>query len=305
MEALNGFQQLSFKSMDDVALTGYWCPSHIPGATETVILAHGYFNNATSMYPLAKELTETGKNVFLFDFRGHGKSQRAKATLGFHEGNDILAALDTIKTRFPDSTQTIHYLGHSMGAAALMLTPESLQKNPEVLARLNDELNGKIILDSPFSRLNVQEHPFVTQFSGYTPKNKMLAWAWKPIQPTVSRIVQQLALGFEQRAQTELDLPFPLKDLETAKALTSNHALSHKPILLLHGTKDSVTAYTQAEEIDQVLQEAGSPAQFVSLDADHVGYDCQIEDTAYRTILRDKARKGSSDAVLDDEDRTG
>jgi alpha-beta hydrolase superfamily lysophospholipase len=280
-------EELSFKSSDGVALKGYWLPSKNPASKETIILGHGYFANATTLYPLAKEFTDKGINVFLFDFRAHGQSARSKATLGFHEGKDILAAVTTVKERFPNHAETLHYLGHSMGAAALMLTPKSLGETE--INSLNQSLNGKIILDSPFAYLRLKDNPFITQFSSYQPKSKMLSWLWRPIQPAVSHIVQKMAIGFEDRSQKEMDLPTSLKELKPAEIFKQS-SLNQKPILLLHGKQDTRTDYAQGEDIHRTLSSCNQRIQFVSLNSDHVANDFQIEGKGkgYKTVLRDK-----------------
>lgn len=280
-------EEVSFKSSDGVALKGYWLPSKNPASKETMILGHGYFADATTMYPLAKELTDKGINVFLFDFRAHGQSARSKATLGFHEGKDILAAVTTVKERFPNHAKTLHYLGHSMGAAALMLTPKSLGKTE--IDYLNQSLNGKLILDSPFAYLRLKDNPFITQFSSYQPKNKLLSWLWRPIQPTVSRIVQKMAIGFEDRSPKEMDLPISLKELKPAEFFKQS-SLNQKPILLLHGKQDTRTDYAQGEDIYRTLSNFNQRIQLVPLNSDHVVNDFQIEGKGkgYKSILRDK-----------------
>ncbi len=278
------FQEVSFKTKDNVNLTGYWFPSDNPKASKTMILGHGYYANATTMYPLAEELLKEGWNVFMFDFRAHGRSEGEQTSIGFHEGSDVLAAVQTVKQTFPNASNTLYYLSHSMAAAALMLTPESLKDDPDALKLLNNSLDG-LVLDSSYSHLNVRENPFVTQLSSYQPQNTILSWFWRPVQPIVSHLVEKVAAGFNESSKEALDLPLRLDKIETAPIFRSS-PLMKKPILMLHGRKDRRTSYTQGQDIHRILK---TPC-FVSLDSDHIGKGLKKKkgDKGYKSVLRDE-----------------
>jgi pimeloyl-ACP methyl ester carboxylesterase len=62
-------------------------------------------------------LAEHGYGVLLFDFRGHGASERAQVTLGDHERCDLRSALDFVDAQ--PGVDRIGAIGFSMGAATL------------------------------------------------------------------------------------------------------------------------------------------------------------------------------------------
>lgn len=68
-----------------------------------------------------------GFNAAIVSFRGHGYGSSGWTTdIGFHSALDLAVTLEKLKKLHP--RDTFSYLGHSMGAAALMLYPQALQR---------------------------------------------------------------------------------------------------------------------------------------------------------------------------------
>ncbi len=64
-----------------------------------------------------------GCNLLLFDFRGHGQSDRATMSLGNAEVRDLQAAI-TVASQQPETLPgTVILRGFSMGAAFALLIP--------------------------------------------------------------------------------------------------------------------------------------------------------------------------------------
>lgn len=91
-----------------------------PHAQKIVVFCHGLGDNKDS---IAHILTSKGlfadANLYIFDFRGHGKST-GRSTRGIHEWRDIQAVMRHVHkinrhTKFP-----VYGIGISMGGAALM-----------------------------------------------------------------------------------------------------------------------------------------------------------------------------------------
>lgn len=110
------YREVSFAASDGVRLRGWYIPPR-PGNEAAVVLAHGYAQNRQQMLPEAAILAARGYGVLLFDFRGHGESDRALVTLGDHERRDLEAAIDFCAAR--PEISTIGGLGFSMGGATL------------------------------------------------------------------------------------------------------------------------------------------------------------------------------------------
>ncbi len=110
------YRDVTLTSSDGITLRGWYIPSQNGAA---VILAHGYVDNRQFLLPEAAFLTRAGYGVLLFDFRGHGDSGSATATLGDHERRDLRAALDFVASQPDIDPDRIGGLGFSMGAAIL------------------------------------------------------------------------------------------------------------------------------------------------------------------------------------------
>jgi dipeptidyl aminopeptidase/acylaminoacyl peptidase len=110
------YRDVTFTASDGITLRGWYIPSENGAA---IILAHGHANNRQPLLPEAAFLAEQGYGVLLFDFRGHGESDRAAVTLGDHERRDLRAALDFVAAQPDVDPNRIGGLGFSMGAATL------------------------------------------------------------------------------------------------------------------------------------------------------------------------------------------
>ncbi len=133
----DGLEEVYFRSKDGIRLRGIWMPGR--SGYPSVIVCHGYSRNIAEPWQVALWLRETGYNVFVFDFRGCGKSQRAFTTIGAKETLDVLAAVDWLKRRQPGR---IAVYGISMGAISALM---AASHNPDISA---------LALDSPFARLD-------------------------------------------------------------------------------------------------------------------------------------------------------
>jgi pimeloyl-ACP methyl ester carboxylesterase len=98
-------------------------------------------------------LARRGYGALLFDFRSHGRSGKYPVSLGYHERNDVLGALDYARSRVQGSPQEtpIVLMGVSMGAVATLG------------AAAGSDGYAALILDSPFSsiRQTVADHAWL------------------------------------------------------------------------------------------------------------------------------------------------
>ena len=133
-------RSLEFQADDGVVLRGDFLAQ--PHPAPTIVICHGYHISRDYLRSTAAYIYSMfGCNVLLFDFRGHGESDRAAVSLGNGEVRDLQAAI-TVASQQPETlpgTVIIH--GFSMGAAIALLIPP----RPEVAA---------IIADSPYARLD-------------------------------------------------------------------------------------------------------------------------------------------------------
>jgi predicted alpha/beta-fold hydrolase len=98
------------------ALDCWYIPSR--PARGTVLIFHGYGGCKANMLPEAKAFHEMGYGCLLVDFRGCGGSDGDTTTIGFHEAEDVVAAVANVRERWPGSPVLL--FGQSMGAAAAL-----------------------------------------------------------------------------------------------------------------------------------------------------------------------------------------
>jgi len=111
------YEEVTFPSRDGLTLRGWFIPA--PEARGTVVFCHGH---AGSMDPDVKYVPafhERGYNVLMFDFRGHGRSEGQHVSMGYFERQDLLGAVDYLRSR---SIDRVGVLGFSMGGAVAMAT---------------------------------------------------------------------------------------------------------------------------------------------------------------------------------------
>jgi len=119
------FAEVLFPSRDGLILHGWFIPA--PGMTAfslededwatgskgTIVFGHGRFGSKDPDLKYVPWLREAGYNCFLFDFRGHGRSQGDYTSFGYHEGKDLLGAIDLLEIK---GIPRVGVLGFSLGA---------------------------------------------------------------------------------------------------------------------------------------------------------------------------------------------
>ena len=131
-----GFERVSFESTDGMRIAGWWIPAIEPSrpqsprlprrnppsdfGTKTVIVCHGLAANKSNQLVLARDLVRGGYNVLIFDFRAHGESDGQLTSLGDLERQDVLGAVQWLRANRPEQSRRIFGVGASLGAAALV-----------------------------------------------------------------------------------------------------------------------------------------------------------------------------------------
>ncbi len=213
-------EDVSFPSRGDhLTLRGWWFPGAAapsPSLGRALILLHGRGQNRTdSDYGfdgIAYELNNRGYALLMFDLRAHGASAGGVQSYGLKEKNDVLGALDFVRSKGYEPGQ-IGMIGVSYGAAAmLMAAPE--------LAGI-----GALVSDSAYA----EAWPVITrQIRVQRPE---LAWL-KP----------GFAVSTAIRVMDGVDLP-------SVKPIDAVRRAPGVPILFIHGTADDYVLPKNSEEL--------------------------------------------------------
>lgn len=103
-----------------------WYASAMPGEPgkprPAIVLLHGWGGNAGHMLPLAARLHAAGHAVLLLDARNHGRSDEDRFSSMPRFAEDLGCALDWLNLQAETDPQRIAVIGHSVGAAAALLS---------------------------------------------------------------------------------------------------------------------------------------------------------------------------------------
>lgn len=132
-----------------------------PASRRAVLLCHGRSRNKAYELPYVKNFLKR-YNVFVFDFTGHGENPYAPTSIGYHESEDVLGAVDWLGSR---GFNEIAVMGHSMGGAAAIKALAEYGNGPVRIRAL--------VTEGAFARLEDLLSRQVSQF--YVP------WTvWRP-----------------------------------------------------------------------------------------------------------------------------
>jgi pimeloyl-ACP methyl ester carboxylesterase len=124
------YEEVAFPAGDGLTLHGVWIPAK--ASERAVVILHGHGGSMDWDIQRAPYFHKAGFNVFLFDFRAHGRSDGSLATFGYLERQDVVGAVAYLKSR---GVQNIGLLGFSYGGMASMLAAPLC---PEVKAVVSD-----------------------------------------------------------------------------------------------------------------------------------------------------------------------
>lgn len=211
---------VEFRTADGVRLHG-WFLRH-EGVRPVVLVLHGYRGEKSDVLGMSTALWRSGFDVFLFDFRGRGRSEATPFSMGAWEEADLSAALDWITDRVPGAA--IGILGYSMGGVVAILGGT----DPRIRA---------IVADSAFeSQRAVLEHA--------ARKSARRAFGrWIP-----GRVFLPAMEWWHRRSgKPGFDAIAPIERIAD---------LVGTPLLLIHGTRDHWIPVEQARRLAAAAPEA-------------------------------------------------
>lgn len=108
------YEEVWFQATDRISLYGWW----IPGGRFVVLFAHGNGGNISHRADIAARFYAQGFSVFLFDYRGYGKSKGKPTEKGTYK--DAEGALQYLLEKFGIPVSRIVPVGESMGGAIVV-----------------------------------------------------------------------------------------------------------------------------------------------------------------------------------------
>lgn len=107
------YEEVFFTARDGVKLNGWFVGQE--GAADTILFFHGNAGNITHRLDKLRMFRELGLNIFIFDWRGYGKSRGSPSEKGFYlDGEAALQYLTEKKNIAPGN---IIAYGESIGSA--------------------------------------------------------------------------------------------------------------------------------------------------------------------------------------------
>jgi uncharacterized protein len=129
-------EEVSFSSAEDnVRIGGWFFRAPGQGTAPAIVLCHGIWTGRRECLPLALRFREAGYNVLCFDFRAHGGSDGRFISVGLHETNDVIGAVQYLKQRPEVDARRIGVVGFSMGAVA---TIQAAARCPDIAVVVAD-----------------------------------------------------------------------------------------------------------------------------------------------------------------------
>ncbi|MBL8470006.1 alpha/beta hydrolase [Methyloversatilis discipulorum] len=202
--------EVGLPARDGRRLHGWFVPPAGGTPAPAVLVMHGWGANASLMLPLARPLHDAGHAVLLIDARGHGASENIDFMSLPRFAEDVAAGLDWLGGRHDVDRARLSLVGHSVGAAAVLLE-----------ASRRDHLNAVIALSAfAHPRDMMRRHL------------SAMGLPWYPLGALVTAWVQRL-IG------ARFDDIAPLTTLPRARC----------PVLLAHGLHDNTVPFAEAERL--------------------------------------------------------
>lgn len=107
------YEDVNFITKDGIRLNGWFIPGD--GLRWTVLFCHGNAGNISHRIDIARLFNKAGINIFLFDYRGYGRSEGRPSERGLYI--DALSAYDYLCNRRDVDNDKIIVFGESLGGA--------------------------------------------------------------------------------------------------------------------------------------------------------------------------------------------
>ncbi len=193
-----------------LSLFAWFVPAIATGPRPTVVLLHGWCGCASDLLPAANVLHQAGFAVLLIESRNHGRSDHDDHSSLPRFAEDLDSAIDWLKTLAQVDATRIVALGHSVGAAAVLLS-----------ASRRHDLAGAVSIAAFAHPKQLMRRWFASRRVPY----------W-PLAGSINRALERvIGARFDDIA--------PVNTVVKATC----------PVLLVHGRQDTVVPFSDAHRI--------------------------------------------------------
>lgn len=206
------YEELTFVTADRLKLAAWYLPS-VNQSKSAILLLHGYPADKGDILP-ATAFLQKAYNLLYLDFRYFGKSEGKYSTIGVKETQDVLAAVNYLKSR---GMEKIGTWGFSMGAAAALMT----------LPQAN-EINA-VVSDTSYANLELMAREVFRQVPGL---NRLIAGLMRQAVKVILKIDIREQSPLKSVAETQIPILFihsrsddviPFRQAELLKAASSRN----------------------------------------------------------------------------------
>jgi fermentation-respiration switch protein FrsA (DUF1100 family) len=176
------WEDVYFKSKDNVMLNGWFLKN--PMARSTLLFAHGNAGNLSDRLFKVKFFYDLGLNVFIFDYRGYGKSAGKPSEAGIYL--DAQAAYDYLQSQGRVDMNNIIFYGASIGGTvvidlaghrkAALLVVESSITNAQDMAKIYYPFVPFFILSLKFDSIDKVRHLSVPKLFIHSPEDEIVPY---------------------------------------------------------------------------------------------------------------------------------
>jgi len=131
------FENVFLDTSDGLKIHGWFIPNE--KSKKVLLFCHGNGGNISGRIGIIREFFDLGLSVFIFDYRGYGKSEGKPSEKGTYR--DVDAAWKWLTETKKYSKDNIYVIGRSLGGAVSLYITEK-------------EKPAKLILDSTFLSVN-------------------------------------------------------------------------------------------------------------------------------------------------------
>ncbi|MDE1920161.1 MAG: alpha/beta hydrolase [Candidatus Omnitrophica bacterium] len=176
------WEDVYFNARGNVLLNGWFFKN--PAARSTLFFAHGNAGNIGDRVLKIKFFYDLGMNVFIFDYRGYGKSEGRPSEAGIYW--DAQAAFDYLQSRGDVDMDKVIFYGASLGGAvvidlanhrkAALLAVESSFTSARDMARVHYPFVPLFFIRLKFNSIDKVRHLNVPKLFMHSPQDEVVPY---------------------------------------------------------------------------------------------------------------------------------